>query len=180
MNTATAKPDELRALGAELKLDQPPAPSAPAPAAPKEQGAASPPTPGAADVEAELDQLTDMTPDDARDLSGWAWNFLFNEATEALPFLDYPQELREKAIAKTAPVVYKWRDKFPHWFKLWRQEIELGMFVAGVAYGTYKQIKVEKERREKIIADRKAAAPAPGEHKVQVVPAGPDAKPPGG
>lgn len=92
------------------------------------------------------------------DCRGWAsdgWGFVFGSIEEELPWLKYPDDVKARAVDKTAPVLFKYRDKLPDWFLRFREEIELGMFLGGMIFGG-----VKAYRDAKAAADLTKAKPA--------------------
>lgn len=146
--------DELSAISNELKTDgagEPAAPDAPQP----EAAAASPSPAPAADPD-----LAPITPEQAQDMAGQVWGFAFDSTEQMLPVFKFHDQTRAKAIAKTVPVILKHQDKLPWWYKKWREEIDLGMFVGALVVTCIKGYILAKRAAEEASATRTVAPPA--------------------
>lgn len=97
----------------------------------------------------EIEALPPGVKEQAEELARWGWDFCLDRVSEAAPVLSYPSDVRSKAVAMTTPVLVKHWDKFPEWFKRWREEIALGMFVGGLIAGAVKTVRADLVRRKK-------------------------------
>jgi hypothetical protein len=75
-----------------------------------------------------------------------------------MPHVVIAPEQKEQVAEKMVPVLRKYRGEMPPWLRKWKEEVELGMVLAGVGFGVYLQHRahaqqvaqqaVEKARQE--------------------------------
>lgn len=136
---AVAQVDELRQLGAEIELQGAPA---------TEEGSAPAGSPAPAASEAPAVDPSAMTPEAAADIAAGVWTQAFDLVELGLPFVKFPQVTRVKAVEKTVPVILKHQDKLPWWYKKYREEIDLGIFVGLIIYNCTRAYLVAKRIEE--------------------------------
>lgn len=151
--------DELTAIRAEL---QPEAPAASQGAAATGTAPAPDGNPAPASLVAVDPTLEPITREQAIEMATDVWGVVFDGVEQMSPFRFSPPT-REKAIAKTFPVIVKHADKLPWWYKKWKEEIDLGVFVGTLiftctkAYVAAKRAAAEQAR---VAAPRAEAPPA--------------------
>jgi len=127
--TASEKPvtvsDELRALDPALRL--------PGAEAVTDQ---APPAPGASPVGA-------LSPEDAARLARLGVDWILAAVVKQYPVLSYPEETRARAAQLAGAVLAKY--DVLSWLVKWRAEFELGAFLAGVAWESYKVVQRSKQ-----------------------------------
>lgn len=69
-------------------------------------------------------------------------DWILDALQKQYPVLGYPEPIRERAASLSGAVMAK--HDVLSWLKRWREEFELGMFLAGLAWESYKTIQKPK------------------------------------
>ena len=111
----------------------------------KIEGAGADPTaaPGDAGLGAELPHVeARMSREEADALARLGLDWVLDAACQQYPVLSYPEQTRARGAQLAGAVLVKY--DVLAWAGRWRAELEFGVFVAGLAWGSYQQVQRAK------------------------------------